>query len=90
VKLGIPRLDGGAAVRAMAEAITLVHALSGGGDPVTFDGEFYQVSELDPAAAPVLPRVTPPRRRRRGRGGPGPGGDHQRLQLRRPHHPRTS
>jgi hypothetical protein len=31
-KLGIPRLDGGAAVRAMAEAITLVRALSGGGD----------------------------------------------------------
>ena len=56
VKLGVPRLDGGAAVRAMAEAITLVRALSGGGDPVTFDGEFYQVSELDPAAAPA-PRV---------------------------------
>ena len=56
VKLGIPRLDGGAAVRAMAEAITLIRALSGGGDPVTFDGEFYQVSDLDPAAAPA-PRV---------------------------------
>jgi alkanesulfonate monooxygenase SsuD/methylene tetrahydromethanopterin reductase-like flavin-dependent oxidoreductase (luciferase family) len=55
-KLGVPRLDGGAAVRAMAEAITLVRALSGGGDPVTFDGEFYHVSELDPAAAPA-PRV---------------------------------
>jgi len=38
-KLGIPRLGGGAAVRAMAEAITLVRALSGGGEPVTFDGE---------------------------------------------------
>jgi len=55
-KLGIPRLDGGAAVRAMAEAITLVRALSGGGDPVTFDGEFYHVDGLDPAAAPA-PRV---------------------------------
>ena len=43
VKLGVPRLDGGAAVRAMAEAITLIRALSGGGDPVTFDGEFYHV-----------------------------------------------
>ena len=53
VKLGIPRLDGGSAVRAMAEAITLVRALSGGGDPVTFDGEFYHVSDLDPAAAPA-------------------------------------
>ena len=56
VKLGIPRLDGGSAVRAMAEAITLVRALSGGGDPVTFDGKFYHVSGLDPAAAPA-PRV---------------------------------
>ena len=55
-KLGIPRLGGGAAVRAMAEAITLVRALSGGGDPVTFDGEFYHVSGLDPAAASA-PRV---------------------------------
>jgi len=55
-KLGIPRLGGGAAVRAMAEAITLVRALSGGGEPVTFDGEFYHVSGLDPAAAPA-PRV---------------------------------
>jgi alkanesulfonate monooxygenase SsuD/methylene tetrahydromethanopterin reductase-like flavin-dependent oxidoreductase (luciferase family) len=53
VKLGIPRLDGGSAVRAMAEAITLIRALSGGGDPVTFDGEFYHVSDLDPATAPA-------------------------------------
>jgi alkanesulfonate monooxygenase SsuD/methylene tetrahydromethanopterin reductase-like flavin-dependent oxidoreductase (luciferase family) len=52
----VPRLDGGAAVRAMAEAITLVRALSGGGDAVTFDGEFYHVDGLDPAAAPA-PRV---------------------------------
>jgi alkanesulfonate monooxygenase SsuD/methylene tetrahydromethanopterin reductase-like flavin-dependent oxidoreductase (luciferase family) len=58
VKLGVPRLDGGAAVRAMAEAITLVRALSGGGDPVTFDGEFYHVSELDPAEAPAPPILT--------------------------------
>jgi alkanesulfonate monooxygenase SsuD/methylene tetrahydromethanopterin reductase-like flavin-dependent oxidoreductase (luciferase family) len=56
VKLGIPRLDGRSAVRAMAEAIMLVRALSGGGDPVTFDGEFYHVSGLDPAAAPD-PRI---------------------------------
>jgi alkanesulfonate monooxygenase SsuD/methylene tetrahydromethanopterin reductase-like flavin-dependent oxidoreductase (luciferase family) len=55
-KLGAPRLDGGSAVRAMAEAITLIRALSGGGEPVTFDGEFYHVSGLDPADAPV-PRV---------------------------------
>jgi len=51
----VPRLDGGSAVRAMAEAITLIRALSGGGDPVTFDGEFYHVSGLDPADVPAPP-----------------------------------
>ena len=58
VKLGVPRLDGGAAVRAMAEAITLVRALSGGGDPVTFDGEFYHVSGLDHHAVGFIYRST--------------------------------
>ena len=38
------------------DLFTLVRALSGGGDPVTFDGEFYHVTELDPAAVPA-PRV---------------------------------
>jgi alkanesulfonate monooxygenase SsuD/methylene tetrahydromethanopterin reductase-like flavin-dependent oxidoreductase (luciferase family) len=52
---GVPRLSPGAAVRAMAEAITLVRALSGGGEPVTFEGEFYQVDGLAPAAAPAPP-----------------------------------
>jgi alkanesulfonate monooxygenase SsuD/methylene tetrahydromethanopterin reductase-like flavin-dependent oxidoreductase (luciferase family) len=42
--------------RGQPEAITLVRALSGGGDPVTFDGEFYHVDGLDPAVAPA-PRV---------------------------------
>ncbi len=63
VKLGVPRLDGGSAVRAMEEAITLIRALSGGGDPVTFEGEFYQVSGLDPASVPAPPIIT-------GSGGP--------------------
>jgi len=63
VKLGVPRLDGGSAVRAMEEAITLIRALSGGGGPVTFDGEFYQVSGLDPANVPAPPVIT-------GSGGP--------------------
>jgi alkanesulfonate monooxygenase SsuD/methylene tetrahydromethanopterin reductase-like flavin-dependent oxidoreductase (luciferase family) len=58
VKLGVPRLDGGAAVRAMAEAITLIRALSGGGDPVTIDGEFYHVSGLEPADVPAPPILT--------------------------------
>jgi alkanesulfonate monooxygenase SsuD/methylene tetrahydromethanopterin reductase-like flavin-dependent oxidoreductase (luciferase family) len=38
-----------------ALAIQVVRALSGGGDPVTFDGEFYHVTELTPAAAPTPP-----------------------------------
>ena len=109
----------------MAEAITLVRALSGGesrspstassttwirpgpgrgagpaglhrlGRPEIPGRHRTAGRRLDPAgrlglAEPALPRVPPPRRRRRGRGGPGPGGDRQRLQLRRPHHPRTA
>jgi alkanesulfonate monooxygenase SsuD/methylene tetrahydromethanopterin reductase-like flavin-dependent oxidoreductase (luciferase family) len=53
--LGVPRLSPAARVRALEEAIIVVRALSGGGDPVTFDGEFYQVAELTPAAAPTPP-----------------------------------
>lgn len=55
-QLGIPRLTPGAAVIAMEEAITLIRALSGGGEPVTFDGSFYQVGGLQPApiAAPPI------------------------------------
>jgi alkanesulfonate monooxygenase SsuD/methylene tetrahydromethanopterin reductase-like flavin-dependent oxidoreductase (luciferase family) len=53
--LGVPRLSPGARVRALEEAITLVRALSGGGDPITFDGEFYQVTELTPATAATPP-----------------------------------
>jgi alkanesulfonate monooxygenase SsuD/methylene tetrahydromethanopterin reductase-like flavin-dependent oxidoreductase (luciferase family) len=55
VALGVPRLSPGARIRALEEAIVLVRALSGGGDPVTFDGEFYQVTGLTPAAAPTPP-----------------------------------
>jgi alkanesulfonate monooxygenase SsuD/methylene tetrahydromethanopterin reductase-like flavin-dependent oxidoreductase (luciferase family) len=40
----------------LARTVTSLSALSGGGDPVTFDGEFYHVDGLDPAAAPA-PRV---------------------------------
>jgi alkanesulfonate monooxygenase SsuD/methylene tetrahydromethanopterin reductase-like flavin-dependent oxidoreductase (luciferase family) len=54
-KLGTTKLGPGAAVRAMAEAITLIRALSGGGAPVTFDGEFYRVTELEPAPVPAVP-----------------------------------
>ncbi|MEV0113508.1 LLM class flavin-dependent oxidoreductase [Streptomyces sp. NPDC050844] len=54
-RLGTERLGPGAAVRAFEEAITLVKLLSGGGDPVTFEGEFYQVTGLEPAAAAAAP-----------------------------------
>jgi alkanesulfonate monooxygenase SsuD/methylene tetrahydromethanopterin reductase-like flavin-dependent oxidoreductase (luciferase family) len=53
--LGVPRLSPAARVRALEEAIMIVRALSGGGDPVTFDGEFYHVTDLTPAAAPTPP-----------------------------------
>jgi alkanesulfonate monooxygenase SsuD/methylene tetrahydromethanopterin reductase-like flavin-dependent oxidoreductase (luciferase family) len=55
VALGVPRLSPGARIRALQEAIIVVRALSGGGDPVTFEGEFYNVTELTPAAAPTPP-----------------------------------
>jgi alkanesulfonate monooxygenase SsuD/methylene tetrahydromethanopterin reductase-like flavin-dependent oxidoreductase (luciferase family) len=55
VALGVPRLSPAARVRALEEATMVVRALSGGGDPVTFDGEFYQVTGLIPAAAPTPP-----------------------------------
>ncbi|WP_158842308.1 LLM class flavin-dependent oxidoreductase [Saccharothrix deserti] len=54
-RLGAPRRTPGAAIRALEEAITLVRALSGGGEPVTFDGEFYQVTALEPAPVPAAP-----------------------------------
>ena len=55
VALGGPQLSPAARVRALEETVVLVRALSGGGDPVTFDGEFYQVNELPPAAEPTPP-----------------------------------
>lgn len=55
VKLGVHRLSPGDAVRAVEEAIKLVRELSGGGEPVTFAGSFYQVSDLEPAAEAAPP-----------------------------------
>jgi len=54
-RLGIQRVSPAAAVRAMEEAIIVVRALSGGGDPVAYDGEFYQIADLDPAPFPTPP-----------------------------------
>jgi hypothetical protein len=55
VALGVPRLSPAARVRALEEAILVVRALSGGGEPVTFAGERYQVSGLAPAVTPTPP-----------------------------------
>jgi alkanesulfonate monooxygenase SsuD/methylene tetrahydromethanopterin reductase-like flavin-dependent oxidoreductase (luciferase family) len=54
-RLGVPRLGPADAVRAFEEAIVLVRALSNGGDPVSFDGEFHRVSAIDPAPIPAAP-----------------------------------
>ncbi|RJL31002.1 LLM class flavin-dependent oxidoreductase [Bailinhaonella thermotolerans] len=54
-RLGVPKLPPAAAVRAMEEAIILIRALSGGGEPLTFDGEFYHVKDLPPAPVPAPP-----------------------------------
>ncbi|MFE0455437.1 LLM class flavin-dependent oxidoreductase [Streptomyces sp. NPDC058914] len=54
-RLGVPRLGPGAAVRALEEAITLVRLLCGGGGAVTFEGEFYQVRDLEPAPVEAPP-----------------------------------
>jgi alkanesulfonate monooxygenase SsuD/methylene tetrahydromethanopterin reductase-like flavin-dependent oxidoreductase (luciferase family) len=55
-RLGFPRLTGAEAVRAFEEAFTLIRSLTGGGAPVTFDGEFYRLDRIDPApvAAPPI------------------------------------
>ncbi|WP_329362012.1 LLM class flavin-dependent oxidoreductase [Streptomyces sp. NBC_00669] len=52
-RFGRPRLGPGQAVRALEEAITLVRALSGGGEPVTFLGEFNEVRGIEPADVPA-------------------------------------
>lgn len=55
VALGVHRRPPAARVRALEEAITVVRALSGGGPPVTFEGEFYQVTGLTPTATAAPP-----------------------------------
>jgi alkanesulfonate monooxygenase SsuD/methylene tetrahydromethanopterin reductase-like flavin-dependent oxidoreductase (luciferase family) len=54
-RLGFTKLTPGQAVRAFEEGIRLVKLLGGGGAPVTFDGEFYQVTALEPAAEAMPP-----------------------------------
>ncbi len=54
--LGVPRLSPAEAVDAFEEAIVLVKMLCGGGPPVTYQGRYYQVSQIDPAP-PAAPPV---------------------------------
>ncbi|MGW5742463.1 LLM class flavin-dependent oxidoreductase [Amycolatopsis sp. NPDC003861] len=54
-RLGFTKLTPGQAVRAFEEGIRLVKLLGGGGAPVTFDGEFHQVTDLEPAAEAMPP-----------------------------------
>jgi alkanesulfonate monooxygenase SsuD/methylene tetrahydromethanopterin reductase-like flavin-dependent oxidoreductase (luciferase family) len=54
-RLGLDVQSPAQAVRALAEAITVIQALGGGGAPVTFAGEFYSVRDLAPSPEPVPP-----------------------------------
>jgi alkanesulfonate monooxygenase SsuD/methylene tetrahydromethanopterin reductase-like flavin-dependent oxidoreductase (luciferase family) len=54
-RLGLEVLTPAQAVRAFAEAITVIRALSGGGPPVTIEGEFVRVRDLAPSPVPTPP-----------------------------------
>ncbi|TDV46203.1 LLM class flavin-dependent oxidoreductase [Actinophytocola oryzae] len=54
-RLGARQLSPAEAVRAFAESITVVRLLSGGGEPVTFEGEFHRLTDLAPAETPTPP-----------------------------------
>ncbi|MFE3452659.1 LLM class flavin-dependent oxidoreductase [Nonomuraea sp. NPDC059194] len=53
--MGVPRLSPGDAVDAFEEAITLVKSLSGGGPAVTYQGDHYQVRQIEPAPVAAPP-----------------------------------
>jgi alkanesulfonate monooxygenase SsuD/methylene tetrahydromethanopterin reductase-like flavin-dependent oxidoreductase (luciferase family) len=53
--MGVPRLSPGAAVEAFEEAIVLVKLLSGGGPPITYRGDHYQVDQIEPAPVAAPP-----------------------------------
>ena len=54
-RLGFPHLTGAEAVRAFEEAFSLIRSLTGGGAPVSFDGEFYRLDRVDPAPVSAPP-----------------------------------
>jgi alkanesulfonate monooxygenase SsuD/methylene tetrahydromethanopterin reductase-like flavin-dependent oxidoreductase (luciferase family) len=53
--MGVPRLSPGDAVDAFEEAIVVVRMLSGGGPPVTHQGRFYRVNQIEPAPVTAPP-----------------------------------
>jgi alkanesulfonate monooxygenase SsuD/methylene tetrahydromethanopterin reductase-like flavin-dependent oxidoreductase (luciferase family) len=53
--MGVPRLTPDDAVRAFEEAIVLVKQLSGGGPPVTFEGRYHRVEQIEPAPVAAPP-----------------------------------
>lgn len=53
--MGAPRLGPAAAVAAFEEAITLIKAMFNTSTPVTFEGRYYQVHEVDPSPVPAPP-----------------------------------
>lgn len=53
--MGVPRLSPAEAVEAFEEAIVLVKALSGGGEPVTYEGRHYRVRRIEPAPVAAPP-----------------------------------
>ncbi len=53
--MGVPRLTPGEAVDAFEEAIVLVKLLSGGGPPVTYEGNHYRVNQIEPAPVAAPP-----------------------------------
>ncbi|MFI6941827.1 LLM class flavin-dependent oxidoreductase [Streptomyces sp. NPDC050418] len=53
--MGVRKLTPAEAVEAFEEAIVLVRLLSGGGDPVTYEGRHFQVHKIAPAPVPAPP-----------------------------------
>ncbi|SDK96172.1 LLM class flavin-dependent oxidoreductase [Streptomyces indicus] len=53
--MGVRKLSPAEAVEAFEEAIVLVRKLSGGGDPVTFEGRHFQVRAIAPTPVPAPP-----------------------------------
>jgi alkanesulfonate monooxygenase SsuD/methylene tetrahydromethanopterin reductase-like flavin-dependent oxidoreductase (luciferase family) len=54
-RLGVRPRSPAESVQAMAETITVVRALTGGGPPVDFVGSFYQLRAADPSPEPTPP-----------------------------------